>query len=79
MTRRTDGGTSVVEMIKALARPLRTDRAVPPIPGTLPETFERLYARRPDPIISPPHACVVPKADSNIRGRSPRRSTQWLH
>ena len=40
---------SVLDVIKALARPLKTDRVLPPIPGTPPEAFEALYARRPDP------------------------------
>ena len=49
---------SVLDVIKALARPLRTDRVLPPIPGTRPEAFEDLYAERPDPwgVLSSPLA-----------------------
>ena len=40
---------NVFEIIKGLAKPLRTDRALPPLPGTPPSAFEALYARCPDP------------------------------
>jgi SAM-dependent methyltransferase len=32
-----------------MMRPLVTDRALPPGPGSSPDVFESLYARRPDP------------------------------
>jgi 2-polyprenyl-3-methyl-5-hydroxy-6-metoxy-1,4-benzoquinol methylase len=32
-----------------MMRPLVTDRALPPVPGTSADAFESLYARRPDP------------------------------
>ena len=41
--------TRVFDVIKALAKPLTTDRVLPPVAGTPPEAFEALYARRPDP------------------------------
>ena len=40
---------NVVDVVRAFARPLSTDRILPPVPGTPPEAFEALYARRPDP------------------------------
>ena len=40
---------SVLDVIKAFARPLRTDRVLPPIPGRPPGAFEALYAQCPDP------------------------------
>src|SRR5262245_39494858 len=40
---------SLLHTLGALTRPLVTDRTLPPLPGTPPEAFEALYARRPDP------------------------------
>ena len=40
---------SILDFVEALAKPLASDRALPPVPGTPPEAFEALYARRPDP------------------------------
>ena len=39
----------LLDTVRAFARPLRADRIVPPLPGTPPEAFERLYAGGPDP------------------------------
>lgn len=41
--------SNVLGVIKAFTKPLLTDRLLPPVPGTLPEAFEALYARRQDP------------------------------
>jgi SAM-dependent methyltransferase len=40
---------SLLDFLEALAKPLLSDRALPPVPGTPPEAFEALYAGRPDP------------------------------
>jgi len=40
---------SLLDFMEALAKPLLSDRAVPPVAGTPPEAFEALYAGRPDP------------------------------
>ncbi len=40
---------SLLQTLGALSKPLVTDRRLPPAPGTPPEAFEALYARRPDP------------------------------
>lgn len=40
---------SVFNVVRALAKPLITDRELPPVPGTPPGAFEALYARRHDP------------------------------
>ena len=57
-TERQADATTMFDVVKALTRPLRTDRAVPPAPGTPAEAFEALYARRPDPwgVLSSPLA-----------------------
>jgi cyclopropane fatty-acyl-phospholipid synthase-like methyltransferase len=49
---------TMIDVVKALVRPLRTDRIVPPVPGTPAEAFEALYAHRPDPwgVLSSPLA-----------------------
>src|SRR5437899_12420635 len=40
---------SLLKTLAALSKPIVTDRVLPPEPGTPPEAFEALYARRPDP------------------------------
>lgn len=40
---------SVWKVIGGFAKPLLSDRTLPRRPGTTPEAFEALYARRPDP------------------------------
>jgi SAM-dependent methyltransferase len=40
---------SILNTLGALSKPLVTDCMLPPEPGTPPEAFEALYARRPDP------------------------------
>ncbi len=47
---------SLLKTLAALSKPIVTDRVLPPEPGTPPEAFEALYARRPDPwgvLVSP--------------------------
>jgi len=56
MTKQSNDGMTVLGAIKECVKPLRTDRALPPVPGTPPEAFEALYARRSDPwgvLVSP--------------------------
>jgi SAM-dependent methyltransferase len=38
-----------MDTVRALTKPLKADRLLPPLPGTPPEAFERLYAERADP------------------------------
>jgi SAM-dependent methyltransferase len=40
---------SLIDFVQALAKPLLSDRVLPPVPGTPPEAFEALYAGRQDP------------------------------
>src|SRR2546422_6561581 len=40
---------SLLHTLRALSKPIVTDRALPPVPGTPPEAFEALYAGRTDP------------------------------
>ena len=47
--RRAYRGMSLLHTLRALSKPIATDRTLPPVPGTPPEAFEALYARRPDP------------------------------
>jgi hypothetical protein len=46
---RQSDATNVFDVVKALTRPIRTDRTVPPVAGTPAEAFETLYSQRPDP------------------------------
>jgi SAM-dependent methyltransferase len=41
--------TGVWSVVRALMKPLASDRELPPAPGTPADAFESLYARRPDP------------------------------
>ena len=40
---------SLMHVVQSLTKPLISDRALPPGPGTPPDRFEALYAARPDP------------------------------
>jgi hypothetical protein len=43
------GWSGFIDTVRALTKPLKADRLLPPLPGTPPEAFERLYAGRADP------------------------------
>jgi 2-polyprenyl-3-methyl-5-hydroxy-6-metoxy-1,4-benzoquinol methylase len=50
MSRQNPGGAAgFIDTVRALTKPLKADRLLPPLPGTPAEAFERLYAGRADP------------------------------
>src|SRR5438105_6892657 len=49
VSRITNREVHMLNIIEALAKPLFSDRRLPPVPGTSAAAFEALYASTPDP------------------------------